>query len=251
MLHTLVPPNNSRREKLLLGAATHYAAASKKLSKNNAVRSARRITSYGITAALLAISIFGGAQLAHVGSSEIPHHTTPATTKKVEEHATPKATSSTSNQVAHLAASEPNRIQIPAINLDATVESVGLDANGVLQVPDRWIAGWYNGSPTPGEIGPAVIDGHVDSIYGTAVFFYLKNLKPSDKIMISRNDGSVVTFNVEKIDSYDQNNFPTQTVYGNINYPGLRLITCDGTFNYETRHYSNNLVVYARMVNGP
>jgi LPXTG-site transpeptidase (sortase) family protein len=137
-------------------------------------------------------------------------------------------------------------LQIPAINLDAGLVSVGLNHDGTMEVPEPDYPGWYTGSPTPGEIGPSVITGHVDSIHGAAIFYSLKQLQPGDTIRISRQDNSTVTFKVERLETYSQDAFPTKAVYGNIDYPGLRLITCDGDFNPFTRHYSHNLVVYAR-----
>jgi sortase (surface protein transpeptidase) len=129
----------------------------------------------------------------------------------------------------------------------ANIISVGQNSDGSIEVPGPYDVGWYNLGPTPGEVGPAVLVGHVDYVTtGPAVFWNLRNMKPNDTVQITRQDGKTVTFKVEKVASYGQDNFPTQQVYGNISYPGLRLVTCTGDFNYITHHYSDNLVVYAR-----
>ena len=116
-------------------------------------------------------------------------------------------------------------------------------------MPERYdIAAWYDGSPTPGERGPSVIVGHVDTYRGPAVFFYLKELQPGQKLYIDREDGSRVTFKVDRMILVDQDAFPTQEVYGNIDYAGLRLITCGGAFNPATGHYLQNTVIFATYV---
>lgn len=162
---------------------------------------------------------------------------------------TTHTTASTKKETKHLSRSVPERISIPAIDLDTALAQVSLKADGSLQVPsDPYMAGWYQGSPTPGEIGPAVIDGHVDQVGGIAIFWRLRDLKPGDTISISRQDGSTATFKVDSLEQFAQDNFPTDKVYGNISYAGLRLITCGGIFNTATGHYSDNIVVFATLV---
>jgi sortase (surface protein transpeptidase) len=110
-----------------------------------------------------------------------------------------------------------------------------------------YVTGWYKYSPTPGELGPAIIVGHVDSYKGISVFWRLRELVPGDTIDITRADGSVAKFQVNSLQQFDQTNFPTQAIYGDINYAGLRLITCGGTFNRKTGHYDHNMVVFASL----
>lgn len=118
-----------------------------------------------------------------------------------------------------------------------------------METPDDYVrAGWYKFSPTPGELGPSIITGHVDNYQGPAVFFYLKDLQPKQKILITREDESIVTFEVDDVELFDQNAFPTDRVYGNIDHAGLRLITCGGDFNVMTGRYLQNIVVYASYV---
>lgn len=148
----------------------------------------------------------------------------------------------------HLDRSLPVWLRIDAIGLDASLAPVGLKSDGSLQVPsDPYMAGWYQGSPTPGEIGPAIIDGHVDRIGGIAVFWRLRELKPGDIIEIDRQDGTIAQFKVDILQQFAQADFPSQKVYGNIAHVGLRLITCGGIFNPASGHYSDNIVVFASL----
>lgn len=145
----------------------------------------------------------------------------------------------------------PIRLQIPKIGVDTQLSQVGLQANGQMQMPwDIETASWYKYSPTPGELGPAVIVGHLDGAnYANmaGVFYRLHELSPGDQIMVTRTDGTVATFKVLYLKQVPQNNFPTSEIYGNINYAGIRLITCGGTFDSGTGHYNQNTVVYGAL----
>lgn len=148
--------------------------------------------------------------------------------------------------------SEPVRLLISDVGIDAPLTSVGKRSDNTLEVPKETnTPGWYRLSPTPGELGPSVIVGHVDSESGPAVFWRLRELAPGKIIEIKRADASQARFEVVSVRQFEQNNFPTQEVYGNIDHAGLRLITCGGTFNRITRHYSHNTVVYAKLVEDP
>ena len=142
--------------------------------------------------------------------------------------------------------SKPVRLIAPDIRLDTPLITTGKNDKGELAVPERHdIAAWYELSPTPGEIGPSVIVGHVDTYLGPSVFFYLKELQAGQKVYIDREDGSRVAFRVDGQQLVDQNAFPTKEVYGNIDYPGLRLITCGGAFNPVSGEYLQNTVIFA------
>jgi sortase (surface protein transpeptidase) len=149
-----------------------------------------------------------------------------------------------------LAKSAPIRLRIPSVSIDAPFTApLGLETNGEVAVPDSDTeVGWYKHSPTPGEVGPAVILGHVDSKTGPAVFFYLGQLDEGDDVFVDRTDGTTAHFKVESLERPKQSEFPTEKVYGNINYAGLRLITCSGIYLKGTQRYTNNLVVYARLI---
>jgi sortase (surface protein transpeptidase) len=106
-------------------------------------------------------------------------------------------------------------------------------------------AGWYRLGPTPGEVGPAVLLGHVDGNKQKGIFFRLKELVPGDRVTVSRMDGSVVPFVVTKVNQIDKDEFPTQAVYGDTAGPELRLITCGGSFDRAAHSYRDNIIVYA------
>lgn len=152
-----------------------------------------------------------------------------------------------------LPSSKPVAIDIPAIGVRSPLQYLGLTAQHTLQVPapgphyDE--AGWYRYSSTPGSLGPAVIVGHVDSAaYGPSVFFNLGNLRPGDKVLVTRADGLVAIFRVDGVRIYPKDHFPTMLVYGNTDHAALRLITCGGPFDRSTGHYLDNIVVFASLV---
>ena len=142
----------------------------------------------------------------------------------------------------------PVRIDIPAIGVAAPVDEIGLRADGTMQAPDDFgRAGWYRGLEAPGRAGTAVIVGHLDSYTGPAVFFELPHVRPGDEITVTRADATTVRFVVDRIERYRKDSFPTIAVYAPTAEPTLRLITCGGTFDRRTRHYSDNVVVYAQL----
>lgn len=151
-----------------------------------------------------------------------------------------------------LPVSKPERIEIPSIEVSSDVVAVGKNPDGTLEVPqpgpDLDKAAWYDSSSTPGRSGPAVIVGHVDTTDGPSIFFDLGDLRPGDPIRITRADGTLVTFTVDGVRDYPQKSgFPTGLVYGgDLSRPNLRLVTCSN-FDFETRHYVGNLVVFAHM----
>jgi sortase (surface protein transpeptidase) len=155
-----------------------------------------------------------------------------------------------STSVGHtLPESEPVRLSIPKINVDAPFVPLGIDENREIEVPEGYDeVGWYMHGPTPGELGPAIVLGHVDSYEGAAVFYLLGQLNPGDIVDITRADGSVAHFRVDTLERYVQNDFPTSLVYGDIDHAGLRLITCSGEYDRTTNRYDKNLVVYASLV---
>jgi hypothetical protein len=140
----------------------------------------------------------------------------------------------------------PVTLIIPMIGVKTQLIELGLTAGGALQVPSSaTVAGWYTGSPRPGAIGPAIIEGHVDSLTGPGVFYRLSELQPGDRIYVRRADGTTVEFRVTAAQTYLKAYFPTAAVYGPTPDPELRLITCGGTFDYATGHYLSNTIIYA------
>ncbi|UWZ34088.1 class F sortase [Dactylosporangium roseum] len=150
-----------------------------------------------------------------------------------------------------LGASVPVRLEIPAIRVDTALMELGLNADGTVAVPPlraKAPAGWYRNLRTPGETGPSVILGHVDTAAeGPAVFYRLRELRPGDTATVRRADGSSATFTVESVVAVPKPDFPTDDVYGPVAYPALRLVTCGGTFDRLHRSYRGNIVVSARL----
>lgn len=140
----------------------------------------------------------------------------------------------------------PTRLEIPAIGVSTDLIILGKNTDGTLETPKEYnIAGWYEYSPTPGEIGPAIITGHVDNYLGPAMFYNLKDLVQGSTVKITRDDGTIANFVVDEVKVFDQKAFPTEEVYGNIDHSGLRLITCGGNYDVLSGKYSHNVVVYA------
>jgi sortase (surface protein transpeptidase) len=151
---------------------------------------------------------------------------------------------------AHVAAisAVPSRVRIPALGIDTALVRLGLNGDGTAQVPSTATqVGWFSGGVVPGQPGPAVILGHVDSKAGPGVFFRLHELQPGAEIDVSVGK-SVHTFAVQRVQMVAKNQFPTAAVFGPIPDRGLRLVTCGGPFDRSIGHYEDNVIVYATQV---
>lgn len=155
------------------------------------------------------------------------------------------------SSTVRLPRSTPTTISIPRIGVNANIMSLGTNPDGTIQVPpleQAERAGWYEPGPSPGEIGNAVIVGHVDSAkIGPAVFFQLGALQSGDTITVAREDGMQATFTVESVTSYPKESFPTELVYGPSEKASLRVVTCGGQFDEASHSYRNNIIVLATM----
>lgn len=155
-------------------------------------------------------------------------------------------------QRAPLPASRPVSITIPSIGVRSQIRPIGVAPDGTLAVPqpgpDLDRAAWFKNSPTPGQPGPAIIEGHVDTEQGPSVFFKLGALRPGNTIRVLRQDGTEVVFTVNAVRNYDKTKFPTRVVYGapDLSKPLLRLITCSN-FDAATGHHTGNAVVFAHL----
>ncbi|MGI5268914.1 class F sortase [Nonomuraea sp. CA-218870] len=148
------------------------------------------------------------------------------------------------------ARTRPTRIKIPEIKVNARIGAVKLSKTGVLGTPPLSkpnLTGWYNKSPLPGELGPSIINGHVSTKKGAAVFKRLGELAKGDHIYVYRSDGKVARYTVSGIEQVSKKTFPTNRVYGNTNDAQLRLITCGGVYNKKAHSYTDNIVVYATL----
>jgi sortase (surface protein transpeptidase) len=141
----------------------------------------------------------------------------------------------------------PVEVVIPVLGVEAQVKPVDTDPRtNKLQSPSDFdTVGWYRGGPRPGERGAAVLVGHLDSLDGPAVFAELSELRPRDDIFLVDSRGKTRRFSVIGAAQHRKADFPTNEVYSQDNRPVLRLITCAGTFDRSTGHYTDNLIIYA------
>jgi len=145
-------------------------------------------------------------------------------------------------------AARPVWLSIPSIGIRTRLIHLGVNKDGTLQVPSSTaVAGWYTGSPRPGTVGSAIIAGHVDSRTGPGIFFWLRTLRPGDRVYVGRADGTIAVFTVTKVRKFAKNRFPTDAVYGPVPDAELRLITCGGIFDRSRGSYLSNVVVFARL----
>ncbi len=158
----------------------------------------------------------------------------------------PKESSVTPLTVAR---SAPISLSIPALGLTVPLITLGVNFDGSVEVPaSPQQAGWFKLGPTPGQLGSAVILGHVDSYRGPGVFFELRSLTTGDRVDVSLADGVVAEFAVTSVVMYPQAQFPATQVYGSRGFSALQLVTCGGVFDTQTRGYLSNVVVYTSLV---
>jgi hypothetical protein len=142
----------------------------------------------------------------------------------------------------------PLRLRVPAAHVNTALQRLGRNADGTIAVPDDPnVAGWYAEGPRPGQPGPAVILGHVDSAMGPAVFINLARLSPGDTIAVDSADGSTRAFRVTGVTRVPKNQFPTDLVYLPTLQPALRLVTCGGSFDRAAHSYRDNVIVFADL----
>lgn len=144
--------------------------------------------------------------------------------------------------------SPPVRLDIPRIGVHSTdIVDLGFQKDGSLEVPkDPDSPGWFTPGPSPGQVGPAVIAGHVDGKAGPAVFYRLGELRPGDRVKVNRQDGATATFVINRVETFAKDAFPTREVYGTTDRAELRLITCSGQYDDE-EGYLSNTVVFAHL----
>jgi sortase (surface protein transpeptidase) len=186
--------------------------------------------------ALLPATIPGGSGAARPRPGEVRTSSPPAP---------PPAVASFRSVRTYHEVAVPVRIRIPALHLDTPLKRLGRDADGAIAVPaSPSDAGWYEEGPRPGQPGPAVILGHVDSVDGPGVFFHLYELSPGAVVYVDRADGSIISFRVGTVARVPKTKFPTDQVYSPTLEPALQLVTCGGDFNPHARSYLDNVIVY-------
>ncbi|MFD3379118.1 MULTISPECIES: class F sortase [unclassified Streptomyces] len=165
------------------------------------------------------------------------------------EKKTGSSSQPSANTAKALGRSVPVRLQVPAIQVDTPVMRLGLASDGTVEVPpiaadDK--AGWYEHSPTPGQVGPSVLLGHVTvGSYGDGVFHHLSRLRRGDRIVARLENGKTAEFAVTDVRTVAQAQFPTDDVYGDVGRPELRLITCGGPRTGEG--YRDSVIVFASL----
>jgi LPXTG-site transpeptidase (sortase) family protein len=162
---------------------------------------------------------------------------------------TPPPSPPVAKPARELGRSVPVGLRIPAIGVDTPVMRLGLAPDGSVQVPpiaahDR--AGWYRHSPTPGQKGPSVILGHVTvGAHGDGVFRHLDRLRRGDRIEARLENGGSAVFSVDAVRTVAKADFPADAVYGDVDRPELRLITCGGP--RSAGGYLDNVIVFATL----
>ena len=205
----------------------------------------RPLTAAVLLAGVLAMAITIVGLLVLAGRPGHP----PASVGAAPDSLTPLGTLPALPEPVMLAAAPPVALQIPAIGVRTKLVQLGITRQGTLQVPSSpSVAGWYTGSPRPGEIGSSIIAGHIDSYLGPGVFYRLRELHPGDRIYVLQADGMSAVFLVTVVHQYPKADFPAAAVYGPVPDAELRLITCGGTFDNATRSYLSNIVVYSTEV---
>lgn len=145
--------------------------------------------------------------------------------------------------------SGPTEVRIPSIDVDGRTIDLGTTGDQRMEVPQNGSdIGWYEDSPTPGELGPSVIAAHVTWKGARGVFYDLGAMKPKDRIEVDRQDGTTAIFRVDRVERYPKAKFPTQKVYGATDRAALRLITCGGAYDKANERHLDNVVVYAQLV---
>ena len=166
--------------------------------------------------------------------------------------AAPSPTHPTPPKATPLGPSRPVHISIPAIDVSSRVFPLGKNPDGTLAVPQPGprlnTVGWYENSPAPGQLGPSILLGHVDSVQGPSVFFRLGDVHPDDKVIVRRRDHVTVVFTVNAVRDFKKAHFPSRLVYGggDLSTPQLRLITCSD-FVESIHHHIGNEVVFAHL----
>ncbi|MFI7007615.1 class F sortase [Streptomyces sp. NPDC050145] len=196
---------------------------------------------------VLAVSLFGG----HDEPSG-PSVTTgsPAThAPSSATHAPPSAAPRALGK--HLPRARPKRLLIPKIGVDAPFTGLSIGPTGQLQPPpadDTNLVGWQADGVSPGEVGTAIIAGHVDTKTSPAVFAGLSDLKKGDRFTVKRSDRRTASFVVDSVETFAKDDFPDKRVYADTPQAQVRLITCAGDYDRSVRDYTDNLVVFAHLV---
>ncbi|MFE9839171.1 class F sortase [Streptomyces sp. NPDC005551] len=192
------------------------------------------------------------ALVTHGGTSPADMPPLPAPAHVGSQHATPAPEADTRVGAARpsLPRSAPTRLLIPSIGVDAPFTDLAIGSSGRLDPPPpdaTNLVGWFAAGPSPGELGTAVVAGHLDTKTMPAVFASLSTLLPGSAVNILRRDGATASFVVDTIDHFPQDKFPNDRVYADTPDAQLRLITCGGSYDHDKKRYNENTVVFAHL----
>ena len=151
--------------------------------------------------------------------------------------------------VVAASSSDPVRLIIPSLHINAAVQYVGVKADGSMGTPNNFTdVAWYKYGTTPGQLGSAVIDGHVDNGLGLdGVFKHLQDIQVGADIFVQEKDGQQLHFKVIDIETYPYKNVPLQTVFAQTDAARLNLVTCEGVWVPNGKTYDHRLVVYTEL----
>jgi sortase (surface protein transpeptidase) len=195
------------------------------------------------TALLAIFALLVGTLL--TGAQAAAHETVPAPWEP-STVALPSAADAFQSVRTYPTVAAPVRLRIPALHVDSPLQRLDRQRDGTVAVPDRAdVAGWYERGPRPGQAGPAVILGHVDSRTGPGIFLNLSRVPRGAVVFVDRADGSTVTFRVTNVTRVSKTRFPTDLVYAPTLQPTLRLVTCGGSFDATRRSYRDNVIAFA------
>ncbi|MCM3517159.1 class F sortase [Nocardioides sp. P86] len=197
-------------------------------------------------AALVAVRAGEGPQAASSPAAAAPSAAADPTAPTAPSGSSAPSSGASTIPVQGATAARPVEVRVPRLGIVSRLDDLAVLADGTLERPPRWqVAGWYAAGPRPGETGPAVIAGHVDSPTGPAVFTGLEALRPGDLVEVLGDDGTTTSFTVDRLATAPKDAFPTRAVYGQTPDAQLRLITCDGAYVADAGGYQDNLIVFA------
>ncbi|MGK5734106.1 class F sortase [Streptomyces sp. URMC 124] len=245
---TALPVSAGRRTPLRAGPpGARRPHPSRRSPSSSPARESRR---KAVAAACIAVALCFGSWLIQRGADIQDPPPVPSAAEAFPAAGPPAGPVRGERAVPPLPVAVPTRVRIPAIDVDAPLQPLGLLPDGSLSSPrddETNLAGWYADGAAPGATGTAVVAGHVDTATGPAVFYNLGALKKGYRVEVARADGRTALFTIDAIEVYSRTDFPSQKVYGPSKRAELRVITCGGGFSEESHAYLGNVVVYAHL----